>query len=193
MNAAVSVPIVPVLGHRASTARPAAAHPAVVLRTASADDAAALHALIHGHLEEGHLLPRNASEILAHAHRFVVAVEGERVVGCADLAPLSRTVAEIRSLVVGRDARSAGTGRRIVDELVRRAESAGFEKLFAFTHAPAYFVRFGFSIVPHIWAPEKIETDCRTCPHFRSCTQYAVMLELSRARHACVPLGALHG
>jgi amino-acid N-acetyltransferase len=163
------------------------------IRLATAADADAIHALIAEHQHEGRLLPRAAGEIVTHAHRFVVAVDGDEVVACGDLAPLSRTAVEIRSLVVGRHARSAGIGRRIVDELVGRATIAGFDKVCAFTHAPGYFVRLGFSIVPHVWLPEKIETDCRTCSSFRRCGQYAVMLELSRSHQACVPLGSLHG
>jgi len=163
------------------------------IRRAEPSDASAIHALIASHQDEGRLLPRDADEVFLHSHRFVVAVDGDRVVACADLAPLSRTVAEIRSLVVGADARSTGIGRRLVDEIARRATAAGFEKLCAFTHAPSYFVQLGFSIVPHVWLPEKIETDCRTCSHFRQCGQYAVMLALTRPRQACVPLGSLHG
>ena len=171
--------------------RRTAAPPAI--RPASAADADAIHELICAHANEGRLLPRDPAEVFVHAHRFVVAVEDGRVIACADLAPLSRTVAEVRSLVVSADARAAGTGRRIIDELVRRATIAGFEKLCAFTHAPAYFVKLGFSIVPHVWLPEKIETDCRSCADFRRCGQYAVTLELTRSRQSCVPLGSLHG
>jgi amino-acid N-acetyltransferase len=163
------------------------------IRRAQPADAGAIHALIATHLDEGHLLPRDPDEVSVHSHRFVVAIDGEHVLACADLAPLSRTVAEVRSLVVGAEARSAGLGRQLIDELVDRATVAGFEKLCAFTHAPAYFVRLGFSIVPHIWLPEKIETDCRGCAHFRRCGQYAVMLALARSRQSCVPLGSLHG
>jgi len=60
--------------------------------------------------------------------------------------------------------------------------AAGFETLCAFTHSPEYFVRMGFSIVPHTWLPEKIETDCRSCAQFRHCGQYAVLLPLFRPR-----------
>lgn len=166
---------------------------AVTVRTAAPGDAAAIHGLVLDHLHEGHLLPRDVGEIEAHAGRFVVAVHRGRVVACGELAPLSKSVAEIRSLVVSRQARSAGVSRRIVDELTRRAAEAGFGRLCAFTHSPAYFVRLGFSIVPHQWLPEKIVTDCRTCVHFRQCGQYAVMHDLARRRDACVPLAALHG
>ena len=98
-------------------------------------------------------------------------------------APLSRTVAEIRSLVVSEDARSTGIGRRMIDALLARANAAGFERVCAFTHAPSYFVQLGFSIVPHDWLPEKISTNCGTCAQFRTCGQWAVMLPLRRVLH----------
>jgi N-acetylglutamate synthase-like GNAT family acetyltransferase len=190
MNAASAVPV-----RLRARVRPVARTTTepIVLRSATAAEAPAVHALILDHLEEGHLLPRELSEVVARASRFVVAMQGTQVLACAELAPLSTTVAEVRSLVVSRDARSLGLGRTIVNELVRRAEAAGFHKLCAFTHSPAYFVHMGFSIVPHVWLPEKIDTDCKTCVHFRQCGQYAVMLTLARGRDACVPLAALHG
>ena len=166
---------------------------AIKLRSGAAADAAHIHALVLDHLEEGHLLPRTLEEISAHVTRFVVAEHRGEVIGCAELAPLSSTVAEIRSLVVSRDARGVGLSRRLINELVHRATVAGYHKLCAFAYSPAYFVRLGFSIVPHQWLPEKIVTDCHSCPHFRQCGQYAVMHPLTRTREACVPLAALHG
>ena len=154
----------------------------ITLRQATPDDAPGIHELIAQHMGEGHLLPRRLDELRAHAHRFVLAVDGGEVIGCADLAPLNRTVAEVRSLVVSRPARSRGAGGRLVDALVARAAQAGFERLCAFTHAPAYFVQRGFSIVPHEWLPEKISTDCSSCSQFRRCGQYAVMLPLKAGR-----------
>jgi N-acetylglutamate synthase-like GNAT family acetyltransferase len=163
-----------------------------IVRAATAADVDAIHELIETHVAEGHLLPRRREEIAAHASRFIVALAGRRVVGCADLAPLSRTVAEVRSLVVSDAVRSHGVGRRLVDELAARAAAAGFQSLCAFTHAAGYFVQMGFSIVPHTWLPEKIEADCRSCAQFRTCGQYAVMLPLVRDRQTCVPLTSLH-
>ena len=153
-------------------------------RQATPDDARAIHELITRHRDEGRLLPRHLGEISVHTSRFVVAVDEGEVVGCVDLAPLSRTVAEIRSLVVDEDARSAGIGRQLIDAVIRRAKTAGFERACAFTHAPSYFVQLGFSIVPHDWLPEKISTNCATCPQFRTCGQWAVMLPLRRSAFA---------
>jgi amino-acid N-acetyltransferase len=148
------------------------------LRTADAPDAAKLHALISANLVEGHLLPRTLDELAVHVSRFVVAVRGRKVVGCAELAPLSPQVAEVRSLAVDGSARRHGVGTMLVEELRVRARREGFDKLCAFTHAPGYFIPMGFSIVPHLWIPEKIFTDCVKCPQFRRCGQYAMVLPL---------------
>lgn len=150
----------------------------VIIRTAGPDEALQIHALITAHLAEGHLLPRAIGELTVHVRRFVVAVSRRPVVGCGELAPLSHEVAEIRSLVVDGQARNLGVGRQIVAELRRRARLDGYDRLCAFTHDPVFFVRMGFSIVPHAWLPEKITTDCRTCSLFRACGQYAMVLSL---------------
>ena len=154
----------------------------ISLRSAKDSEARTLHALIAANLEEGHLLPRTLTELTVHAARFVVATRGRRVVGCAELAALSPHVAEVRSLAVDRRERGNGVGTMIVDELRRRARGEGFEKLCAFTHAPAYFIQMGFSIVPHTWLLEKLTTDCIKCPLFRSCGQYAMVVPLDYAR-----------
>jgi N-acetylglutamate synthase-like GNAT family acetyltransferase len=130
-------------------------------------------------------LPRSLGELKVHAPRFLVATAPqsrrsatETIVGCAELAPLSASVAEVRSLVVARSARARGIGRRLVDELRRSARREGFDRLCAFTHDAGYFVRKGFSIVPHEWVPEKIARDCCGCALFRACGQHAVLLPL---------------
>lgn len=173
----------PGTGRRAGGAKsPRAATPATTLRAAVSADAPALHALIAAHLEEGRLLPRTLAELADHAHRFIVAIQAERIVGCAELAPLSAAVAEVRSLVVSAEARQAGLGQRMVDALGRRGRREGFTSLCAFAHDPRFFVRLGFSIVPHTWVPEKIAHDCHSCPLFRNCGQYAIVLDLARAQ-----------
>ena len=175
----------PARKRKAAAGRRAKAAATISLRTAVAADAPALHALIASHTEEGRLLPRALDELAAHAPRFVVAVEqsgdGERIVGCAELAPLSQSVAEVRSLVVDKDVRRLGLGQQMVEALSARARNEGHDKLCAFAHEPRFFVHRGFSIVPHTWVPEKIALVCNTCPLFRNCGQYAIVLDLDRA------------
>ena len=156
--------------------------PTITVRTAVPSNAKKIHALIAANREEGHLLPRTLEEITLHAGRFVVAVKGRSIVGCAELAPLSAQVAEVRSLAVDAKARELGIGAMLVDELRSRAQREGFERFTAFTHAPGYFSRMGFSIVPHLWVAEKIHTDCVKCPLFRSCGQHAMVVSLDDNR-----------
>ena len=55
---------------------------------------------------------------MSRIDRFVVGVDGRgSIVACGELAPLSSSLAEIRSLVVSEKRRGQGLGRRIVDEL----------------------------------------------------------------------------
>ena len=165
-----------------------ATHPAVHRASAPASGGAASG---HGRRRRGHSPadcgPRShrttccrgrEDEIASRIARFVVGEADGAVVACAELAPLSAAVAEVRSLVVAEHVRGMGVGRLILDALVRHAVANGHQRLCAFTHGPAYFIRLGFSIVPHLWVPEKVFTDCVGCPLFRTCGQHAVVLAL---------------
>jgi amino-acid N-acetyltransferase len=158
----------------------------ITIRTAVPAEAPKLHALILANLEEGRLLPRTLGELVVQAERFVVAVRGSKIVGCAELMPLSPHVAEVRSLAVANTERGTGIGGQLVDELRQRARREGFEKLCAFTHTPGYFSRMGFSIVPHLWLPEKVFTGCVKCPLFRRCGQYGMVIAVDAAGETAV-------
>jgi amino-acid N-acetyltransferase len=155
----------------------------VTFRRAEGSDVPAIHKLISDNLEIGHLLPRTMDDVVGHAPRFIVAEADGRVIGCAELAPLSKKVAEVRSLVVDQEARGNRIGPRLLTELASAAVAQGFSTLCAFTHQPSHFVKLGFTIVPHMWVSEKIAHDCTTCPLFRRCGQYAVTLPLRDGVH----------
>jgi amino-acid N-acetyltransferase len=157
------------------------AEASLVMRSATPADAASIQSLIERHRVSGHLLPRTEAEIASHAGRFLVIVDDDAVAGCAELAPLSASVAEVRSLVVDEHLRGMGLGRLLVDQLTREAKLAGFRTICAFTHEPGIFARFGFSLVPHAWLPEKIGADCAGCALFRRCGQSAMRLRLDQS------------
>jgi len=144
-------------------------------------DAEALHTLIADNLADGHLLPRHRDELAIHASRFTVAIHRGRVIGCAELVPLSPTRAELRSLAVDATFRGRGVGSDLVADVQQRAQAAGFDELCLMTHAPLYFGQLGFSIVPHQAIPEKVATDCVRCPKLGSCGQLAMVLTLEAA------------
>ena len=197
MNAELAIPSTTIRGDVGRRPRPRQAADRVTFRAGTSGDAAQLYRLIETYAGEGHLLPRRVDDLIASAPRFVIAERRGAIVGCAELAPLSGRVAEIRSLVVDHSGRGRGIGRSLVAALQARARTDGFESLCAFTHDATFFVRLGFSLVPHAWVPEKIAKDCVTCPVFQRCGQHAVVLPLATPSRAAsetlVPLATLRG
>src|SRR5258708_13216646 len=140
-------------------------------RTARLGDAAAVHRVIAHYAGEGLLLPRTEAEIRQHIARFLVLVEKrageEKVLGCVALEPYGADLAEIRSLAVAPDAR--GQGRNVGDRLMKAAMDTArrrkIARLFAVTHRPEFFSRYGFVSGPRQTVPETVERDCVTCPN----------------------------
>jgi amino-acid N-acetyltransferase len=165
-------------------------------RTARMSDAAAVHRVIAHYAGEGLLLPRTEAEIRDHIGRFLVLVEKqkgeEQVLGCVALEPYGRDLAEIRSLAVAPEAR--GKGRNVGDRLMKAAVDTArrrkIARLFAVTHRPDFFSRYGFTPGPRQAVPEKVERDCVGCPKERKCTLVATIATVIPEREL---LPILHG
>ena len=95
---------------------------------------------------------------------------------CAELAPLSSRVAEVRSLVVSRDFRRGGLAARLVGELRRSRARERLRHALRVHARPAVLRPAELLDRPAHWVPEKIATDCAGCPLFRTCGQHAMML-----------------
>lgn len=150
-------------------------------RSARMSDAAAVHRVIAHYAGEGLLLPRTEAEIREHISRFLVLVEKrgkeEKVLGCVALEPYGPDLAEVRSLAVAPEAR--GKGRNVGDRLMKAAMDTArrrkIARLFAVTHRPDFFSRYGFTPGPRQSVPEKVERDCVGCPKERKCTLVATV------------------
>ena len=150
-------------------------------RTARMGDAAAVHRLIAHYAGEGLLLPRTEAEIREHIGRFLVLVEKrngeEKVLGCVALEPYGPDLAEIRSLAVAPDVRGQGhnVGDRLMKAVMDTARRRKIARLFAVTHRPDFFSRYGFTAGPRQMVQEKIERDCVTCPKEHNCNLIATV------------------
>ncbi len=150
-------------------------------RTARIADASAVHRVIAHYAGEGLLLPRTEAEIRAHIDHFIVLVDkrngDQKVLGCVALEPYGSDLSEIRSLAVAPEAR--GQGRNVGDRLMKAAMDTArrrkIARLFAVTHRPEFFSRYGFTPGPRQIVPEKIERDCVTCPKEHNCTLVATV------------------
>ena len=150
-------------------------------RAARTADAAAVHRVIAHYAGEGVLLPRTEAEIRKHIGRFLVAVEKrngeEKLLGCVGLEPYGADLAEIRSLAVAPEARghSHSVGDCLMKAAIDTARRRKIARMFAVTHRPDFFSRYGFTPGPRQMVSEKIERDCATCPKEHRCTLVATV------------------
>ncbi|MDQ6719159.1 MAG: GNAT family N-acetyltransferase [Gemmatimonadota bacterium] len=117
---------------------------ALTTRRAKDTDAWGIKALIDRHVASGTLLPRTLDFISDYAHEFIVAVDGEEIVGCVHLDEYAPSLAELRSLAVDPRYQGKGVGRELVLATEKLATARGYATLFAVSNDEEFFKRFGF-------------------------------------------------
>ena len=116
----------------------------LITRRAKETDAWAIKALIDRYVASGTLLPRTLDFIKDYSHEFIVAVDGENIVGCVHLDEYAPSLAELRSLAVDPGYQGRGVGRLLVQATERLATARGYGTLFAVSNDEEFFKRFGF-------------------------------------------------
>lgn len=144
-------------------------------RKARLNDASAIHALIASYAVQGILLPRTEENVREQISKFFVLEEQRQLAGCVSLENYGPDLAEIRSLAVNQTIRGQGLGGRLVEFVLAEAQRKKIPRVFAVTHAPAFFLRHGFTASSRRDIPEKIARDCCICPKARSCRLTAVI------------------
>jgi len=147
----------------------------VVCRPAAPDDVEALFELIQGYAAKGIMLPRSREALTRNIDTFIVAQDGERLIGCGSLCRLGSDLVEIRSLGIVDGYKGQGIGSKLVDALIDEAAKQGIPKVMALTYEAGFFQRNGFKIVDKEIFPEKVWTDCVNCPKQQCCDEIAVV------------------
>ena len=152
------------------------------IHKASMRDIRPILALINSYAANGIMLPRTELEMSEHIRDFSVAYYGELLAGCGALHFYTPVSAEVRSLAVQPELKQHGVGRLLVEALEREARAQDLESIFAFTYAPGFFHKLGFSEVERGELPLKVWKDCLRCPKFHNCDEIAVLKRLRVAR-----------
>lgn len=153
----------------------------IELVKAKLSDIPQMQALVAKEVKEGTILNRSEDEVATNIRSYVLAKEGERIVGYTALHIHSKRLAEIRSLIVDEAYRGQHVGQQMVEYTLDEAKLLGVEEdVLVLTYLPVFFEKLGFREINKEVIPEhKIWADCIKCIHFPVCNEVALIYKLS--------------
>jgi amino-acid N-acetyltransferase len=145
------------------------------IRKAYLTDIPLLLELINAYAGDGIMLPRTEFEMAENVRDFLVAGDGEELLGCGALHFYTPHVGEVRSLAVRPGSKIRGIGRRLVEALDDDARAHDLHSVFAFTYVDGFFRKLGYQEVNRDELPLKAWKDCLRCPKFQACDEIAML------------------
>ena len=116
----------------------------IEIRAARTSDVKGIRKLIDLYAPQRRILSKETVTLYESVQEFVVAVDGEKIVGCGAMHVLWEDVAEVRTVAVAEELRGKGVGHQILLKLIERAEAVGVKKIFCLTFETDFFGRHGF-------------------------------------------------
>lgn len=117
------------------------------MRPALPADVHAIHGLVEPYASERILLAKEWVAYYEAVQEFVVAVDGDEVVGCGALHVMWSDLAEVRTLAVHPARRRHGIGHRLMAALLDRARALGLARVFCLTFEVDFFASLGFRAI----------------------------------------------
>jgi len=152
----------------------------VELVKANLSDISAMQSLVVSEVKDGIILERSEDEVATNIRSYVLAKEGEEVIGYGALHIHSSRLAEIRSLIVSSEHRGKSIGKKIVQFCLEEAKSLEVSgEVLVLTYLPQFFQKMNFVEIPKESIPEhKIWADCIKCIHFPVCNEISLVYKL---------------
>ncbi len=153
----------------------------IELVKAKLSDIPAMQALVVSEVKDGIILDRTEDEVATNIRSYVLAKDGDKLVGYTALHVHSRRLAEIRSLIVDEAYRGQKVGQRMVQFTLDEAKNIGVEEdVLVLTYLPQFFLNLNFKEINKEVIPEhKIWADCIKCIHFPICNEVALVYKLA--------------
>ena len=153
----------------------------IELVKAKLSDIPAMQALVVSEVKDGIILDRTEDEVATNIRSYVLAKDGDKLVGYTALHIHSRRLAEIRSLIVDEAYRGQSIGQRMVQFTLDEAKAIGVEEdVLVLTYLPQFFLKLNFKEINKEVIPEhKIWADCIKCIHFPICNEVALVYKLA--------------
>lgn len=116
----------------------------MTVESARPSDAKGIVSVLAANRDDPGLFQKPEALVRATITEWLVAREGDRVVGCASMHPESRQLAEVHGVAVLPEFQGKGTGDALIKECQRRASAQNIQRLWLATIKPEYFGRYGF-------------------------------------------------
>ena len=164
----------------------------IIIRRARMKDVTQIFNLVNQMARlKNNLLPRSMSELYEYVRDFIVAAEGDKVVGACSLHIFWEDLAEVRSLAVDVDYQGQRLGERLMGAIIEDARQLQILRLFTLTTIPVFFERFGFHEGTKDQLPQKTWSECFRCPKFTACDETGLLLDLAPGYVGPMPIRAL--
>ncbi|MFK5975352.1 MAG: N-acetyltransferase [Sulfurovum sp.] len=152
----------------------------IELSKAKLQDIPSMQSLVLEDIKNGIILNRTEDEIATNIRSYVLAKDGEKLIGYTALHIHSARLAEIRSLIVDKEYRGQKIGQDMIKFTIDEAKSLGVqEDVLVLTYLPEFFNHLGFIEIDKELIPEhKIWLDCIKCIHFPVCNEIALIYKL---------------
>ena len=145
-------------------------------------DIPAMQKMVQDEVKDGIILERNEDEVATNIRSYVLAKEGEILLGYAALHIHSARLAEIRSLIVLDGHRGKSIGKQLVLFALNEAKKLNVtEEVLVLTYLPDFFKKMDFVEIAKESIPEhKIWADCIKCIHFPVCNEISLVYKLQK-------------
>jgi len=153
----------------------------IELVKAKLSDIPAMQILVASEVKDGIILNRSEDEVATNIRSYVLAKEGDKLLGYTALHIHSKRLAEIRSLIVDTSYRGQRIGQKMVQFSLDEAKELGVEEdVLVLTYLPEFFLKLNFKEINKEVIPEhKIWADCIKCIHFPVCNEVALVYKLT--------------
>lgn len=120
------------------------------IRPAKTSDVRAITQIAAPLVEKRILLGKELVELYESIQEFVVAEEDGKLLGFGALHVMWEDLAEVRTLAVREDVKGKGVGKKLLAELMTRAEELGVHRVFCLTFEVEFFESQGFHVISDI-------------------------------------------
>ena len=119
----------------------------IIIRSARTADVKQIRSIIDTFAAPGKMLEKETVTLFESVQEFVVAVDGDQVIGCGALHVLWEDLAEVRTVAVKEEFHKNGIGHQIIEAIIDRARLIGVERIFCLTFQTEFFGKHGFKVI----------------------------------------------